>query len=161
LPIVLEDVALIGGLGLSPLLLLLLEARAWCRSAEYMNSDDGGWAVVPVAAGGYCWCRKSRKCENEVYPSSGFCIIMLCVSLSMQVVRIWSRTNKWITSLTVLNFGMFFRYELYRNLDYRETNLQSSSDEILKDDRLQSRQCYVSNVHWFFLLQFSLCNLIC
>jgi hypothetical protein len=28
LPIVLEDVALIGGLGLSPLLLLLLEARA-------------------------------------------------------------------------------------------------------------------------------------
>jgi hypothetical protein len=120
LPIILEDVALIGGLGLSPLLLLLLEARAWCRSAEYMNSDDGGWAVVPVAAGGYCWCRKSRKCENEVYPSSGFCIIMLCVSLSMQVVRIWSRTNKWITSLTVLDFGLLFRYELYRNLDYRQ-----------------------------------------
>jgi hypothetical protein len=89
LPIVLDAVALIGGLGLSPLL-LLLEVRACWRSAEYMNSDDGAGPLVPVAGpltvGGYCWCRKSRKCENEVYPNSGVCIIMLGVVLSMKLV---------------------------------------------------------------------------
>jgi hypothetical protein len=88
LPIVLAAVALIGGLGLSPLL-LLLEVRACCRRVEYMNREDGGGAAVPVAGprtgGGYCCCRKSRKCENEVYPSSGFCIIMLGVGLSMKL----------------------------------------------------------------------------
>lgn len=55
LPMVL---ALLGGLGLPPLLLLLLDVRACCRSAEYMNSgdgDDGALAMAgPRAGGGYC-----------------------------------------------------------------------------------------------------------
>jgi len=64
LPIVLAEVALLGGLGL-PALLLLLEVTACCRRAEYMNSDDGDDEVLAIAdpriGGWYCWCRKSRK----------------------------------------------------------------------------------------------------
>jgi hypothetical protein len=48
LPIVLVDVALLGGLGLPPLL-LLLEVMACCRRAEYMNSDEGDDAVLAIA----------------------------------------------------------------------------------------------------------------
>jgi hypothetical protein len=119
LPIVLEDVALLGGLGLSPLL-LLLDVRACCRSAEYMNNDDGDGAVVPVAGprtgGGYCWCRKSRKCENEVYPSSGFCIIMLCMGLSAR-----ARSGQGMTGVLQASLSWFwnsFQVQAFKNRDH-------------------------------------------
>jgi hypothetical protein len=47
LPIVLVDVALLGGLGLPPLLLLLDVTACW--RAEYMNRDEGDDAVVAIA----------------------------------------------------------------------------------------------------------------
>ena len=47
LPIVLVDVALLGGLGLPPLLLLLDVTACW--RSEYMNRDEGDDAVVAIA----------------------------------------------------------------------------------------------------------------
>ena len=64
LPIVLVDVALLGGLGLLPLLLPREVIACW-RRAEYMKCDDGDDEVLAIAdprsGAWYCWCRKSRK----------------------------------------------------------------------------------------------------
>jgi len=57
LPIVIADVAPLGGLGLLPLL-LPLEVRVCCLRAEYMNRGEGDDGALPVprprTGAGYC-----------------------------------------------------------------------------------------------------------
>lgn len=57
---IVNDLPMVGGLGLPPplLLLLLLEVTACCRSAEYMKSGEGDAGALPMAGprtgSGYC-----------------------------------------------------------------------------------------------------------